>query len=88
VNERITRLRQSSLRCDLLHDTLYPDARRAYLLDRLDDLKSEAIRDFADGGLKGEGVRAGVTALVNDTRSSLAAGSVRLAFIPPGSMPN
>jgi hypothetical protein len=51
-----------------------PDARRAYLLDRLDDLKSEAIRDFADGGLKGEGLLAGVVALVNDTRSSLAAG--------------
>jgi hypothetical protein len=52
-----------------------PDARRAYLLDRLDDLKSEAIRDFADGGLKGEGLLAGVVALVNDTRSGLAAGS-------------
>jgi hypothetical protein len=52
-----------------------PDARRAYLLDRLDDLKSEAIRDFADGGLKGEGLLAGVAALVNDTRSSLAAGN-------------
>jgi hypothetical protein len=48
------------------------DARRAYLLDRLDDLKSEAIRDFADGGPKGEGLLAGVVALVNDTRSSLA----------------
>ena len=52
-----------------------PDARRAYLLDQLDDLKSEAIRDFADGGLKGEGLLAGVVALVNDTRSSLAAGN-------------
>jgi hypothetical protein len=52
-----------------------PDARRAYLLDRLDDLKSEGVRDFADGGLKGEGLLAGVVALVNDTRSSLAAGN-------------
>jgi hypothetical protein len=52
-----------------------PDARRAYLLDRLDDLKSEAVRDFADGGLRGEGLLAGVVALVNDTRSSLAAGN-------------
>jgi hypothetical protein len=51
-----------------------PDSRRSYLLDQLDDLKSEAIRDFADGGLKGEGLLAGVVALVNDTRSSLAAG--------------
>jgi hypothetical protein len=50
-----------------------PDARRAYLLDQLDDLKSEAIRDFQDGGLKGEGLLAGVIALVNDTRSSLDA---------------
>jgi hypothetical protein len=52
-----------------------PDARRAYLLDQLDDLKSAAIRDFADGGLKGEGSLAGVVALVNDTRNSLAAGN-------------
>lgn len=52
-----------------------PDARRAYLLDQLDDLKSEAIRDFAEGGLKGEGLLAGVAALVNDTRSSLGAKS-------------
>jgi hypothetical protein len=52
-----------------------PDARRAYLLDQLDDIKSEAIRDFAEGGLKGEGLLAGVTALVNDTRSSLGAES-------------
>jgi hypothetical protein len=52
-----------------------PDARRAYLVDQLDNLKSEAIRDFAEGGLKGEGLLAGVIALVNDTRSSLAAGN-------------
>jgi hypothetical protein len=52
-----------------------PDARRSYLLDQLDDLKSEAIRDFADGGLKGEGLLAGVVALVIDTRSSLTAGN-------------
>ena len=52
-----------------------PDARRTYLLDQLDDLKSEAIRDFEEGGLKGEGLLAGVIALVNDTRNSLAAGN-------------
>jgi hypothetical protein len=51
---------------------LDPVARRTYLLDRLDDLKSEAVRDFAEGGLKGEGLLAGVVALVNDTRNSLA----------------
>jgi hypothetical protein len=60
-----------------------PDARRAYLLDRLDELKSEAIRDFAEGGLRGEGLLAGVIALVNDTRSSLAAGSRTPRLHPP-----
>ena len=50
-----------------------PEARRAYLLDRLDDLKSEAVRQFAEGGLKGEGLLSGIVALVNDTRNSLAA---------------
>jgi hypothetical protein len=59
-----------------------PDARRAYLLDRLDDLKSEATRDFAEGGLRGEGLLAGVVALVNDTRSSLA-GDHRALRLPP-----
>jgi hypothetical protein len=50
-----------------------PAARRAFLLDQLDDLKNEAGRDFAEGGLKGEGLLAGVIALVNDTRNSLVA---------------
>jgi hypothetical protein len=48
-----------------------PVARRAYLLDKLDDLRGEATRDFAEGGLRGEGLLAGVVALVNDTRASL-----------------
>ena len=57
------------------------------LLDRLDDLKSEATRDFAEGGLRGEGLLAGVIALINDTRSSLTAGnrtpaSARFASTP------
>jgi hypothetical protein len=56
-----------------------PDARRVYLLDQLDNLKSEAIRDFADGGLKGEGLLAGV---VDDTRNSLAAGNWTLHLHP------
>jgi hypothetical protein len=60
-----------------------PDARRGYLLDRLDDLKSEAVRDFAEGGLKGEGLLAGVIALVNDTRSSLATGNRTPRVYPP-----
>jgi hypothetical protein len=49
-----------------------PDARRAYLLGRLDDLKSDAVRQFAEGGLKGEGLLSGGVALINDTRNSLA----------------
>jgi hypothetical protein len=60
-----------------------PDERRSYLLDRLDDLKSEAVRDFADGGLRGEGLLAGVVALVNDTRSGLAAGNRTARTHPP-----
>jgi hypothetical protein len=43
-----------------------------YLEDRLTDLKCEAVKDFAEGGLKGEGLMAGIVALVNDTRDSLA----------------
>jgi hypothetical protein len=48
-----------------------PSARRAYLEDRLLDLKSQALRDFAEGGLKGEGLMSGIVSLVNDTRRSL-----------------
>lgn len=55
-----------------------PDVRRAYFLDRLDALESEASRDFADGGLKGEGL----LALVNDTRSSRAAGNRTPRLLP------
>ena len=42
----------------------------AYLENRLTDLKCEAVKDFAEGGLKGEGLMAGIVALVNDTRDS------------------
>jgi hypothetical protein len=34
-------------------------------------LKLEVLRDFADGGLTGEGLMAGLVALINDTRESL-----------------
>jgi hypothetical protein len=37
-----------------------------------DDLTSEAVRHFAEGGLKGEGLLSVIAALVNDTRNSLA----------------
>jgi hypothetical protein len=48
-----------------------PRARRAYLEDRVLDLKSQALNDFAEGGLKGEGLMAGIVSLVNDTRKSI-----------------
>jgi TRAP-type uncharacterized transport system substrate-binding protein len=49
-----------------------PLARRSYLEERLLDLKSRALQDFANGGLKGEGLMSGIVSLVNDTRASLA----------------
>jgi TRAP-type uncharacterized transport system substrate-binding protein len=51
-----------------------PAARRAYLEGRLLDLKSRALQDFANGGLRGEGLMSGIVSLVNDTRESLARG--------------
>ena len=48
-----------------------PLALRDYLEGRLLDLKSQALKDFAEGGLKGEGLMSGIVALVNDTRASL-----------------
>jgi hypothetical protein len=48
-----------------------PAERASYLEDRLNALKCEALKDFADGGLKGEGLMSGIAALVNDTRDSL-----------------
>lgn len=49
-----------------------PEARRAYLAARLTTLKCQVLADFADGGLRGEGLMAGITALINDTRGSIA----------------
>jgi TRAP-type uncharacterized transport system substrate-binding protein len=42
-----------------------------YLEGRLTDLKCRAVADFADGGLKGEGLMQGIVALINDTRNAL-----------------
>jgi TRAP-type uncharacterized transport system substrate-binding protein len=50
-----------------------PESLRAHLERRLTTLKCEVLRDFAEGGLKGEGLMAGIVALINDTRESLAA---------------
>ena len=49
-----------------------PDARRAHLETRLSALKCRVVDDFAEGGLAGEGLMAGIVALINDTRESLA----------------
>ncbi len=45
---------------------------RVYLEARLSSLKCRVLEDFAAGGLTGEGLVAGIIALINDTRESLA----------------
>ena len=45
---------------------------RAELELRLSNLKCQVLEDFAEGGVKGEGLLAGIIALINDTRDSLA----------------
>jgi TRAP-type uncharacterized transport system substrate-binding protein len=45
---------------------------RSYPEGRLTTLKCRVLKDFAEGGLKGEGLMAGIIALINDTRESLA----------------
>jgi hypothetical protein len=44
---------------------------RSHLEGRLSSLKCKVLNDFADGGLTGEGLMAGIIALINDTRESL-----------------
>ena len=45
---------------------------RAHLERRLIMLKCKVLKDFEAGGLTGEGLMAGIIALINDTRESLA----------------
>jgi TRAP-type uncharacterized transport system substrate-binding protein len=45
---------------------------QSYLERRLITLKCKVLEDFAAGGLTGEGLMAGIIALINDTRESLA----------------
>jgi TRAP-type uncharacterized transport system substrate-binding protein len=45
---------------------------RSHLEGRLTALKCKVLKDFAEGGLRGEGLMAGIIALINDTRKSLA----------------
>jgi TRAP-type uncharacterized transport system substrate-binding protein len=49
-----------------------PESLRWYLEEQLTTLKCEVLRDFAEGGLRGEGLMAGIIALINDTRASVA----------------
>jgi hypothetical protein len=45
------------------------DALQTYLQKRLSALRSRVLEDFADGGLMGEGLVAGIIAAIHDTRS-------------------
>jgi hypothetical protein len=45
---------------------------RAHLAGRLTALKCKVLKEFAEGGLIGEGLMASIVALINDTRESLA----------------
>jgi hypothetical protein len=59
----------------LEHDPAAPTdvaSLRSHLERRLAALKCKVLEDFAEGGLKGEGLMAGIIALINDTRESLA----------------
>jgi hypothetical protein len=47
------------------------DALRMYLQNRLSALRSRVLEDFADGGLMGESLVAGIIAAIHDTRSTL-----------------
>jgi TRAP-type uncharacterized transport system substrate-binding protein len=47
---------------------------QSHLERRLTTLKCAVLKDFAAGGLKGEGLMMGIIALINDTRESLARG--------------
>jgi TRAP-type uncharacterized transport system substrate-binding protein len=59
----------------LKHDPAAPTdvaSLRSHLEERLATLKCEVLQDFAEGGLRGEGLMTGIIALINDTRESLA----------------
>jgi hypothetical protein len=45
---------------------------QGHLEGRLSDLKCKVLKDFAEGGLRGEGLMASIIALINDTRESVA----------------
>jgi TRAP-type uncharacterized transport system substrate-binding protein len=57
---------------------------RSHLEGQLTALKCRVLKDFAEGGLRGEGLMAGIIALINDTRESLA----RIGAAPNGGPQN
>jgi hypothetical protein len=59
-----------------------PKALRPHLETRLTQLKHDVIEEFAEGGLQGEGLLAGLIALINDTRESLRNMEARKAVGP------
>jgi hypothetical protein len=61
--------------CGLEDDPAAPtdvSSLRTHLEGRLTALKCKVLTDFAEGGLRGEGLMASIIALINDTRESLA----------------
>jgi hypothetical protein len=61
--------------CGLEDDPAAPtdvSSLRTHLEGRLTAVKCKALTDFAEGGLRGEGLMASIIALINDTRESLA----------------
>jgi hypothetical protein len=61
-----------------------PDALRTYLQKRLSALRSSVLQDFADGGLMGEGLVAGIIAAIHDTRSTLPLALASRKDLQPG----
>jgi hypothetical protein len=60
-----------------------PRALRPHLETRLTRLKHDVVEEFAEGGLQGEGLLAGLVALINDTREALLSMEAR-KLIGPG----
>jgi hypothetical protein len=59
-----------------------PGTLRLHLESRLNQLKHDVLNDFADDGLQGEGLLAGLVALINDTRESLSSMGARNVVLP------
>jgi hypothetical protein len=57
---------------------------RTHLEGRLTALKCKVLTDFAEGGLRGEGLMTSIIALINDTRESLA----RMVTVQNGARPS